>query len=336
MNSTYTKARIKLSLLYFFIIFCIVVIFSFIVIKTNDRQFARFDQMKSEAQKDYEKFGNLLRLKDFERLNTIVFDSKKDFFLHVVTLDVSILGLAIILSYYLSGKTMEPIINALDKQKKFVSDASHELRTPLTAIKTEAEVLARSKRTSLEEYKEFTNSLVEEVDKLNSLTENLLQIARLDNAITSSTVENIAISPFVNEIVAKFKTYAQIQEVELKFIPSETDISVTSDKLKLERLLSIIIDNAIKYNKTGGIVEVMISRDIDALSIVIKDTGIGISKEDQKKIFDRFYRASEARSDDGFGIGLAIAHELAHQIQAKIHLTSELGVGSTFEIILPV
>jgi signal transduction histidine kinase len=335
MNNPHKTARIKLTLLYFGIIFFIVVVFSAIVISTHNKQFAQFEQLRKEVMENADMIRNPYVVRNVERVSSIVSDIKHDFLINVLVLDASLIAAAILISFYLSGQTLEPIVEALHRQKKFVSDASHELRTPLTAIKTEAEVLARSKSSSLDEYKQFTQSLVEEVDKLSSLTENLLQIARIDNQQTKNEISEFDAVPLIERLIDRYTPIADKKGVQLRFTYDEEKVfSVATDRMKYERLLSIILDNGIKYNKPEGILEIKLAIDHKDTVVIFEDTGIGISKEDLLKIFDRFYRASEARTGEGFGLGLSIAKELASQLNAQIKVKSELGKGSTFEVRL--
>ncbi len=332
MNEPYKLARVKLSLLYFVIIFFIVFILSSLAISTHNSQFQKFESFKQYTEDNYVDYGDPFAAANIQRIDSIVQDVKKGFLVNIIILDMSLLTLSAFLSYFLSGQTLEPIIQALNKQKKFVSDASHELRTPLTAIKTEAEVLNRSKRATVEEYKEFTQSLIEEINKLSSLTQSLLQIAKLDNNKDINPSQKVDVNSLLEKLTNNYKKYASKNDVELLYIPSNKNLIAKTDEYKLERLLSIIIDNAIKYNMENGKVTVETDGDSDHLFIKISDTGIGIDPKHINKIFDRFYRASDDRNDEGFGLGLSIAKELADQIQANLKVESVLGNGTTFTI----
>jgi two-component system, OmpR family, sensor histidine kinase CiaH len=334
MNNIYHDARWRLTLIYFLIIFCVVLLFSSIALGTHDAQFDRFDNYKSFVKSNELVVGDNYASKYVNQVDTIIQSIKQQFFLNIVILDLSVLTVAAVISYYLSAMTLEPIEQAFEKQKKFVSDASHELRTPLTAMKTEAEVLSRSKRATKEEYQDFTKSLVEEVDKLNSLTENLLLIARLDNKLQTNDTSEVVLSDLVQNLVTKFKSSALIKDISIESQLPESPVIAHTDKNKVERILSILIENAIKYNRPGGSVILQARQDHGKSVITVEDTGVGISKRNIDKIFDRFYRESEDRNEEGFGLGLSIAKELAVQINGTLTVESEIDKGSTFTLTL--
>jgi two-component system sensor histidine kinase CiaH len=331
MNNQYQKERLKLTALYFTIILFIVAIFSVLIIQVQNQQFQRFNRTAKEIANEQTD----PRIKIFEpsedekaRVEEIVVQIKKDYLRIILTLDFAILVLASIISYYLAGKTMEPILKALDGQKRFVSDASHELKTPLTTIMTEAEVLYRDKNTKKEEYREFAKNVMDDVKHLNNLVISLLDTAKLDHNALKINKTEVNIVEIVRSTAAKFEKIAKKKKVEINISAESESCVKTTDKELLHRTLSILIDNAIKYNKENGKVGIKICLD----KIEIADTGVGINPESLVKIFDRFYRESEDRNEKGFGLGLSIAKQLSELLNIKLTAESEKDKGSIFTL----
>lgn len=333
MNKQYKKERTKLTALYFGVILFIVILFSAIVINTQNKQLDRVNEIRiftppmTFAQRDL--YDN------HEELEALIHEVKLQNLREIILLDLVILLAASFLSYYLSGKTLEPIIETLDKQRRFVSDASHELRTPLTNIKTEAEVMNRSKSTTIDEYKEFTKNVIEDVDHLSDLVNFLLETAKLEERALNVSKTEVDLVELAKSTTDKFSTTAEAKNVTIKFKSERKKMKVITDKLLFQRLLSIIIDNAIKYNKEDGKVnvEVFLNQNKEAC-VEIKDTGHGIPNDSLPKIFDKFYRVSEDRNEKGFGLGLSIAKRLAMEIGVDIEVESRVGKGTSFVLVV--
>jgi two-component system, OmpR family, sensor histidine kinase CiaH len=335
MNNSYKKERLKLTALYFGIIFLIVFVFSFIVLQTQNQQFLRFDPGRGQgtSKKPYiEKLGPTED--EIIRVNTIISEIKAQNLKTIVVFDLFLLLFASFLSYYLSGKTLEPILATLNKQKRFISDASHELKTPITNIMTEAQVLNRSKKSTLEEYKEFTNNVIVDAKHLNELVTFLLDSARLENHSLTAEKSEVDLVALSQEMARKFKERAKLKNVTID-VRSEGGVVATTDPSLLQRLLSILIDNALKYNKEEGIIIIKPFYNSSKLpSIEVKDTGVGIDEKDIPKLFDRFYRVSEDRNVKGFGLGLSIAKQLADLLNIEINTKSQVGEGTAFTLTL--
>ena len=247
-----------------------------------------------------------------------------------------ILVFSALTSYILAGKTLTPIQNALEEQKRFVTDASHELHTPLTALKTSIEVALRDKKLTSSEAKRVLSQSLVEVDELAGLSENLLSLARLEkNGHSQKT--RVDLIDTVKNVVKRLKPLADKKEITLD-IQTETQV-LTIDEVSLTKLLTILLENAIKYTPQKGNINVISKAEGKHLKIAVKDTGIGISKHDLTHIFDRFYRADSSRTRDGasgFGLGLAIAKRIVDLQYGEITVTSKVGRGTTFVVSLPL
>lgn len=230
------------------------------------------------------------------------------------------------------GNTFNHMIDILktnsDKQEQFVSNASHELKTPLTVIESYASLLKRRGNTDQEVFEESIEAIHSEAIRMREMTEQLLLLAR-PNEMWTILIEPLNLTEFVQQSVATFQK-AFDREI---FLTIEKDLTVQTDKQKLNQLLYIFLDNARKYSEDA--ITVTIDKLNDKTRIIISDHGIGIPKEQQSKVFDRFYRVDQARnrSTGGTGLGLSLAKKLADAIGATIVLDSIEGLGTTVKII---
>jgi two-component system sensor histidine kinase CiaH len=237
-------------------------------------------------------------------------------------------------SYLLARRTLEPIETAMASQSRFASDASHELRTPLTAIQTENEVALRNKSISKAQAVELLKSNLEEVAKLKMLSEGLLRLAKGEGTITEP--QPIPLNVPVSEAVARYESLAKSKKITL--IDKTKPQVVSGDMDSLRELVAILIDNAIKYSELGSAIQITSDKKDNQIILRVKDNGSGISRDDLPRIFERFYRSdnSRARSDGGgYGLGLAIAKNIAEVHGGHIEVASTLGKGSVFSVFLP-
>ena len=240
-------------------------------------------------------------------------------------------GVMLLVGYWLSlllaRRTLAPIERAMRAQVQFVSDASHELRTPLTALMTTNEVALRKKTLDEKKARAVFQRNIDEVEKLRELTDNLLQLTQVDNQQIEKQAVDMA--KLVRNTVDRYQPVADKKQVALDMqVPSVTHmVAVTA----VVQILGTLVDNAIKYSPSGS--TVVIRLDGQTLSVI--DQGIGIAKQDQAKIFDRFYRSDEARTrghGSGYGLGLAIARAVADKNGYQLSVKSEPGRGSTFSL----
>jgi len=218
------------------------------------------------------------------------------------------------------------------QQKQFTSDASHEIRTPLSGIRGTLEVLIRKHREP-QIYEEKIAGTIKEVDRLDSLLEQLLQLARIDSS-TAARNETICLAELISLSGEKWKKQAAEKNVSLQFNIPE-DITVMGDQLYLELIIDNLLSNAIKYGKENG--NVIATWDETSKTLSIKDDGIGISANDLPNIFNRFYRADKSRSSavKGNGLGLSIVKKLADLQHINLRAESQPDKGSTFMLQFP-
>ncbi len=253
----------------------------------------------------------------------------------LIVFNALLLGIVPALSWWLTGKALEPVRRSHEAQRQFVSDAAHELRTPLTIVQSELEV-ALTKPRSPPEYRAVLKSSQQEVARLSSLTEHLLLLARHDDGKAIAKFEQLDLTDLVSKVLAAHRSAIKNKALKLAFNPPEMNLEVKGDPLTLPSLFNNIVDNAVKYTPSGGAISVTIKQQ-DANAIVeIADTGIGIAPDFQGKIFDRFTRADISRGETkGFGLGLAICRSIAESHNGTISVVSSPGQGSTFAVVLP-
>lgn len=215
------------------------------------------------------------------------------------------------------------------REHQFTSNASHELRTPLTAMQSILSVTRGRKRSS-EEYEKAMDDLSEEIDRMRSLTEDLLYIAR-GNSLSVAPNEVVDLSILLNDVCEIMQPMAELKRLVIRS-NVQSNLSMMGDSDALIRAFVNLLDNAIKYTDRGVILIEARAEKGNNIEIVIADTGRGIDPEHLPHIFERFYRVDESRSTPGFGLGLAIVHEIVRAHRGSIEVTSQVGSGTTFHL----
>ncbi|WP_265457683.1 sensor histidine kinase [Enterococcus sp. HY326] len=244
---------------------------------------------------------------------------------------------SILLSYYLSGRFIQPIIASWRKQQQFVENASHELRTPLTIIQAKLEGLfTKPERTILEESEDIALSL-NEVQRLSRLTNDLLMLARSDSDAVLAVKQPTKVNDFLNKTLEPYGEILAAEDKEFSLVLGENR-QILIDPEKIQQLLLILIDNAMKYTIAGESVTVVSTFRSNDWLLEVKDTGSGISDEAKAHIFDRFYRADASRNRDtgGYGIGLSIAMWIVKLHGGKISVLDNQPRGTVFQLQLPL
>ena len=237
------------------------------------------------------------------------------------------------------SKSVQDYIRKLEKEKtirqEFFSNASHELKTPLTAIRGYAELLQSGMASDTQMQKEFLGRIHSEVEEMTSLINDILMISRLETKELMPTKEMLCVKSGAEEVKKTLKPLADENNVSLEI--HCCDEFVYMDRSHLQGILSNLMGNAVKYNRPGGFVQTDITMDSTSLSIRVEDSGIGIAKEDQKRIFERFYRVDKGRSKRvaGTGLGLSIVKHVTEFYGGCVSVESQSGVGSTFLVQLP-
>ena len=262
--------------------------------------------------------------------------AKRRFALQLLIINGGILFLAGTAGYFLAGKTLQPIEVMVDEQKRFVADASHELRTPLTSIKTEVEVALRDKKLKLVDAKELLKSNLTEIDKMKYFSDNLLALSRYEASERDLSMEEVDLAEAVRQAIERNAPQAREKKISIK--EDLSAVTVKGNPQSLVELISILINNAIKYSPEGKEVRVSVRIKGKKAVIEVRDQGIGISEKEIPHIFDRFYRADSSRNKtivDGYGLGLSIAKSIVDAHKGEIKVESEVGKGSRFIVVLP-
>lgn len=246
-----------------------------------------------------------------------------------------IIFVGIISSYILSKTTLKPLVESYKKQTEFVQNASHELRTPLTIIQAKQELLLQEPEAKIIDKSEDINTILKETKRLTKLVKELMILAMADTNEFKIEKENVDIDEMIKELTVPYIEFAEMQEKQI-ILNLNFNKTIKADVNKIGQLLVILLDNAIKYTASGDKIEVnTFSKDGRCLIEVI-DTGLGITKEGAKHIFDRFYREDKAgtREKGGTGIGLSIAHTIVQLHGGTIRAVPNEPKGTKFEIKL--
>lgn len=224
-----------------------------------------------------------------------------------------------------------------DSRQEFVSNVSHELKTPLTSMKVLADSLLAQDDVPVELYKEFMGDIAEEIERENKIITDLLSLVKMDKTAADMNIKVENINEVVERILKRLRPIAALRNIELVF-ESFRPVTAEVDETKLSLAISNLVENAIKYNKENGWVQVSLNADHKYFYVKVADSGMGIPQESIDHIFERFYRVdkSHSREISGTGLGLAIARNaiIMHRGAIKVH--SEEGEGTTFTIRVPL
>ncbi len=228
---------------------------------------------------------------------------------------------------------------ASEQQRRFMADASHELRTPLAIVRGESEVTLSKENRSIAELRESLAVVNDESQRLTKIVEDLFTLARADAGQFRTNFAEVYLDEIVADCARAVRVLAEKRDVSLNLSINQ-EMPMRGDEQLLRRLFINLLDNAIKYNCNGGAVSIAAEKKSENYRLTIKDTGAGISENEQTKIFERFYRADLARSraeeglTSGAGLGLAISQWIAELHKGRIELVSSDETGSVFVVVL--
>ncbi len=326
------SARIKLTVWYLVIIMAISVVFSLVIYRIQYDESARLLQRQRIIN---QRFGLLQPAFNVHQVDPdILGESRNRLKLNLILINLGVLVFSGGAAYFLAGRTLQPIEEMVEDQKRFVADASHELRTPLATMKTELEVKLRDKKLDSATRKVLESSL-EEVNKLSYLSDKLLRLGRYEQKNDIAFAE-VSLKAVVEEVIEHLALAAKAKKIEIKTQLEETSIKGNFDALV--EAVATIVDNSIKYSPKESTIEVHLESQNNKVFLKVKDHGIGVKASDLPHIFDRFYRADSSRTKDevsGFGLGLAIAKAVVSRHHGKIEVESVADEGTTFTIVLP-
>jgi len=237
------------------------------------------------------------------------------------------------------SKAVKDSMKQIEFEKKirqeFFSNASHELKTPITSVNGYIELIENDLVTNEAQKKDFLKRIKKETTNMTNLINDILLISRLETKEIEVTLSEVRICPLLKEVCMSLEPLAKQCDVTL--VTSCKPISMTANTQQMKELFTNLITNAIKYNKPGGNVKVVVTTEPDEIVFVVEDTGVGISEESKQRIFERFYRVDKGRSKKmgGTGLGLSIVKHVVNYYNGKIQLESKLNVGSKFTVRFP-
>lgn len=333
----FRSAILKLTFFYVLIVMIVSAVFSVALYQFSSRELDTALSRQNRRIQNMPMMPDFApnRLRDFEntRMDQLE-ESSHNLKVDLLGFNVLILFLSAGASYFLAKRTLKPIEEMMNMQNRFTADASHELRTPLTAMKTEIEVSLRDKKFTLEEARKLLGSNLEEISKLEALSNGLLSLAQYGSEKLPK--EKVDLEKIINTAYEKIEALAKDKEIEFEF--SLKSAQILGDSQSLTQLAIILMDNAIKYSPKKTKVAVTLESEHGHAILKIKDQGAGIKPTDLPHIFSRFYRADESRSKEkteGFGLGLSIAKKIVEAHSGTIHAEST-GDGSLFTAKLPL
>jgi signal transduction histidine kinase len=333
----FQSARITLTTWYLLIIMAISFLFSGFIYTSVNSEFQRLEQIDDFIQSRMDQGLPIPRsLFNSHVEPEMITDARTRVITTLGVLNMMILLISGGAGYFLAGRTLRPISDMVDELSRFVSDASHELRTPLTALRSEIEVNLANKNLQLSDAKKVIESNLEEVVKLQSLSDNLLELTQYEKSQNRSKFTIFSLPEVLEETVKMVQPIAKRKKIT---ISSEVvAVSLFGSRTHLRELFTILLDNAIKYSSEKSTVLVTGKTTGNMAVIAVKDEGIGIDKEDLPHIFDRFYRADQSRSKttEGFGLGLSIAKKIVDLHKGTISVKSKTDEGTTVIIHLPL
>ncbi len=249
-----------------------------------------------------------------------------------ISLTVGVLALLVLLVviYYLSKNALKPVVESINKQKQFITDAGHELKTPLTIISADAEVLEMCEGKN-----EWIDSIKNQTLRMNVLVRNLVELTKLNEAQDISERTNFNLSDAVIETASDFESRSRINEQTFIFSVSP-NMRYYGNEAEIRQLVSILCDNAIKYTNSGGTIKISLYKSGTGIYLDVFNTAEYVDPSSVSKLFDRFYRADSSRSREtgGYGIGLSIAKAIVDRHKGKIKAIANGTKEITFRVIL--
>jgi two-component system sensor histidine kinase CiaH len=331
----FKKTYLKLAGFYLLVLAVISFVFSVNIYQLSVDEIEN-DLKLHSSRLDRFNMPNYAKSAFLQEANNQYIEAKGRILLRLTVVNLFVIAVGGLLSYYLARWTLRPIENTHRSLERFTADASHELRTPIAAMQTETEVTLMNPQLTLEEAKDQLESNLEELHKLTGLTDMLLQVARY-NEYEAMNFELIDLRDLIDGALNKIDAMAKNKNIKIIYKKSSDAIMVNVDPASIEQAIIIILENAIKYSTKGEQVTVNTRVSGQEAVVEIKDNGKGISKENMKHIFDRFYRADVSRSKEGqkgYGLGLSIAKSILSKNEGSICVDSVEGVGSSFKVIL--
>lgn len=238
------------------------------------------------------------------------------------------------LSAVLTWRSLQPVKRALERQRAFVNDAAHELRTPLTILHANLELAADDPDPAA--VGESIREGLRETDYLSRLVEDLSLLARIDSGVLPFVASPVNVAEVASEVLSAMEPLAARRSIALSCHGCDEPVVIAGEAVRLRQLLMILLDNAMKYNRDGGTVQVFVQALRQQVEIRVADSGLGIAPAELPHVFQRFYRARGASlKATGSGLGLSIAAAIVRMHRGQIEMESQPGAGTTVVVRLP-
>jgi signal transduction histidine kinase len=240
----------------------------------------------------------------------------------------------LIISIVIARIAVAPVERSLKQQMQLVADASHELKTPITVIAANADVLLASKESTISQQAKWLEYIRTEAARMTELVNNMLYLAKTDENTGSEVLGVISLSDTINSSVLPFESISYEKNKHLT-IDIKPNISIMGNEGLIKQLIIILLDNSFKYSDDNGRIAISVYEDQDRAYLSVWNSGEPIPREQQRNIFERFYRVdkSRSRSEGGYGLGLSIANRIAETLNAKITVHSTAETGTCFTCI---
>jgi two-component system sensor histidine kinase CiaH len=328
----FTSARVKLTLWYVLLLtglslLCSVVLYHFATTELSEALHGQYLQMAHDDH-DADNDGDAT-----DELNL----SSHKVWVDLVYFNIAVLVLSSGAGYILARRTLQPIEEAHQAQLRFTAEASHELRTPLAAMQADTEVTLMTQGDDVTALRQALEGNLSDIEKLTKLGDHLLELSRYNSKV-AVVDEPVELSEVVIAVTEQLKATAERGGLTLKV--GDVSAVTRGDAQAIRRLVTIVVDNAIKYSRRGGIITLEVTGHGRFAIITVRDKGIGVGREELTHVFERFYRAPTVAGAKnmvaGYGLGLPLAKEIVEAHDGSISIHSEKEVGTTVSIRLPL
>jgi len=329
----FKSATIKLTLWYVLIVMILCLIFSGVLYHFSNNELAEglHKQYQELVPNDHDSDDYLTRTK------AEIAEQSHNLLVNLIYFNVVVLLGAGLGSYVFARNTLKPIKRAHQSQLRFTADASHELRTPLTSMKADTEATLMRYSDSVPQLRRALAENLTDIQKLDKLTNQLLEISKLDSRHPISK-EIVDIEEVIKLVMNSFNRKTKTSTINVDI--QSTGYYILANEQSIRQLLTIVLDNAVKYSPSKGRVQVSVVKQSKHVLLTVRDNGIGIPKDDLPHIFERFYRSKNAstskRKITGYGLGLPLAKDIVELYGGTIRIDSKENVSTTVTISLPL
>lgn len=256
----------------------------------------------------------------------------------VVLITLSLGGILLVLDYIITN-SLEKVVEASRMKTEFICIVSHQLRTPLTNLKFALEnLISKQKKETKKEQNEYLEIIEKNAEKMNNLINDLLTVAQIENKRLFFQKKMVSLSEITKKVILGFKSFSEVSNVEIKFFPQKNLPFIFADPLWLKQIIENLLDNAIRYSRDKGKILIKIYQKKKKIYFEIRDKGLGIPKEEQRYIFQKFFRSKNVLKyqTKGTGLGLYISKKIIELMNGKIWFKSKENKGTTFFFSLPL